>query len=342
MKRIDLIILFLFPTILFAQSSCINRKENNTITSVFPVKNAVAINTRGLTKVNNQSTELNYLPDNDWKIHNNYVHSNCDNYFSNNNKYWNLSNGILTLKLFDDVSYYNGYLYEYTAGVLVNEFINQRYGYFETRIRHIPNDMSGLCMSFWSSGGIWTTPTYREFDVIEHFVANSHANVYHTTSSFGARRFVDMSIYNSTDWFIFGMEWTPEEYRFYINNYLVGYATYGETCVPKELENTNFWKVWIAKLKHDTNDPSTGYPVEIDVDYIRIYKFDTQNINLDYYGTSTNFEYKIWRTIHLGDNYSADAKFNDGGRHAIRATDGYTLGAGFEVTQGTEFETIFY
>ena len=75
-------------------------------------------------------------------------------------------------------------------------------------------------------------------------------------------------------------------------------------------------------------------------DYIRIYHLKEDSINVDFYDNWANYDYGVWRTVKLGDAYSA--VINDNGSHTVWATDNVTLDKGFEVGLGTEFEIRIY
>jgi beta-glucanase (GH16 family) len=336
MKYIIIITMVLWGIISYSQN-CFTEEYFYPV--VTPVTNDIAVSTMGWTKNNSLSIEFNGSLNNGWYIDDDYNHNNANNYFSDDSKYWDISGGVLTLKLYDDA---NG-VYEYTAAILCNDDIDQRYGYFEVRVK-LPFD-DGLCTSFWGFEGEGIG--YREIDLFEYqtFVTIDDvlmANEYHEGTSYGGRIKVNPDIIEDDDtWYVFGYEWLPNEYSLYINNHFIGRFDTDTDCVKEDLQEMSFWRLWIVNW-HDSPDPTGNFPKTLTADYIRFYSLDLTNISNDFYDYLSNYDYGVWKTVHLGDTYSSDAKFNDNGKHAIRSTDGFTLGSGFEVALGTEFETIIY
>jgi beta-glucanase (GH16 family) len=333
-------------TILFILLSFVSKSfSQNCLTEeyfypvVTPVTSDIAIPTMGWTKNNSLSIEFNTGSlTGDWYFWDGYVHPHTDNHFSNDNYYWSLTGGELTLKLFDIP---NG-IYDYTTAILCNDNIDQQYGYFEVRVK-LPID-EGLCTSFWGFEGLHNNPSYREIDVFEFFSQSLKTNEYHEISGgdgYGGIMYSDPDIIDETEWYIFGYEWLPNEYTLYINNHFIGRFNTDTDCVKEDLQEMSFWRFWIVNWKY-SSDPTGTFPKTLTADYIRFYSLDLTNISNDFYDYLYDYDYGVWKTVHLGDTYSSDAKFNDNGKHAIRSTDGFTLGSGFEVALGTEFETIIY
>jgi hypothetical protein len=311
----------------------------NIFQEVTPVASSVAISTMGWEYNASLSIEFDSVSlYNGWDFMSPlYTHGNAHTNFSTDPYYWNLSGGELTLKLYD----IPGLNYDYTAAMLIHANINQHYGYYETRVKLPHNE--DLCTSFWGLEGICEEPSYREIDVFEYFTYQLQSNEYYTATGptqYGGKMYVDTTIMDESQYYIFGVEWFPKSYTLYINNHFVGSFDSEIDCIKEDLLNMRYWYLWIVNWQNQT---ATGsFPKELKADYIRFYSLDLSNISNDFYDYLSNYDYGVWKTVHLGDTYSSDAKFNDNGKHAIRSTDGFTLGAGFEVTLGTEFETIIY
>ncbi|MDD4236617.1 MAG: glycoside hydrolase family 16 protein [Bacteroidales bacterium] len=334
MKYLIIPILILLIVDSFFAQNCLTPAYFDPI--VTPVAPDVAISTKGWTKENSLSIEFNYnYLENGWYLYDSsYGHSNANNAFSNANDFWDLSGGTLTLK-FDDEP--NGG-YNFTAAILCHDNIDLHYGYYEIKVK-LPTD-EGLCTSFWGVDG-WNT-TYREIDVFEYFGTTLLSNEYHDIDHDGGRMTINSDIIeDSNTWYVFGYEWLPNKYSLYINNHYIGSFNPATDCVLEDMQYIRKWRLWITNWVHNS-DPTGTFPKTLTTDYIRFYSLDIDNINNDFYDNWSNYDYGVWKTVHLGDTYSSDATFNDNGRHAIRSTDGFTLGAGFEVSAGTEFETIIY
>ena len=337
MKYYFVFIVLFFCTVTYSQN-CMTTE--NFYPNVIPVSSDIAIPTMGWEYNTSLSIEFNtgslY---NGWYFKDaNYINQNAATNFSNDGYYWNLSGELLTLKLYD----ISGSNYDYTAAMLCHNNINQHYGYYEVKVK-LPRD-NDLCTSFWGFEGLWPSPDYREIDVFEFFTHTLQSNEYHQytgpTSGYGGVMFVDPDIIDETEWITFGYEWFPTTYTLYVNNHFVGSFDSNTDCVKEELPNMSYWRLWIVNW---VGHAATGtFPKELKVDYIRFYSMGISNIDNDFYDDLSDYDYGVWRTVHLGDTYSSDAAFSDNGKHAIRSTDGFTLGSGFEVSLGTEFETINY
>jgi hypothetical protein len=302
-----------------------------------PIGDPIALPTRGWNYDNNKSIEFDLLPYNNWKIDDNFIHGNADNYFSNNNKYWSLSSGYLTLKLYDDE---NGG-FDYTAAVLLNEVVDFSYGYYEIRVQ-LPVDNS-LCTSFWSIKGECALSSYREIDFFEFVLNSMGINIYHCVGStpyWGNQTFIDEALFNPNDWYIFGFEWLPGTYRLFINNHFIQAYYYGIDCVEDNLAPIDNFILWIVKWKNSPDYPTEPFPKILIADYIRIYSLNLDSINEYFYDNWSEYDYGVWKTVKLGDEY--DATIDDEGNYAVWATDGITLDAGFYVAVGTEFEAKIY
>lgn len=352
MKKISILIIFItgLTVNIMAQIDCTaNYYVSPTIT---PAEDPVAISTKGWIYDSTQSIEFDSaLPYNNWHISESfYVHGNANNGWSNDTVYWDTISGTLQLHLRNDTCIYEypPDTFAYTAGILVNNDIDTTYGYFETKVK-LPIDVS-LCTSFWGWDVNWPTAHYREIDIFELDTFGMHSNTFHQTEEsgtfWGGHINTDSTLFNSSDWYIFGCEWLPKTYRFYMNHHFIGMLDYDNTndCTEDYFTPIRKWQLWIVNSMW-SDDPTGGFPKTLQCEYIRIYTLNEDSINVDFYDSWTNYstgtcKYGVWKTVKLGDAYSAT--INDNGRHAVWATDGITLDKNFEVAVGTEFETKTY
>ena len=306
---------------------------------LFPEATPIAIPTMGWTYDSTKSTELDSLPDNGWHIDNNYANANAYNGFSDSTAYWDINNGILNLYLKDDIFITNDVppdTLPYTAAILKCDYVDMTYGYYEVKVK-LPKDLD-LCTSFWGVTGYYGTTGYREIEEFEYFTKNLHSNVYHITAQYGGQMYIDTSNIDSTEWYIFGLEWLPKKYNLFLNNRFIEDLDYGDDCVEDYLAPIDHWMLWIVNwVNHNAQPP---FPKTLKCDYIRIYKLDFTNLNSDFYDDWPNYDYGVWHTVRLGNVYNA--VINDNGAHSVWATDGITLDKGFEVAKGTEFTTKIY
>jgi hypothetical protein len=352
-------ILFIIFTVIwvipnFAQEDCWTEYDN-VVPDFSPAGSPIAISTYGWNYDSTHSIEFNNsFPQHNfcWHIYGGYQHHNAFNGFSDSTKYWDLDtiNGILQLHLYDDsatvhIDYLDTtYVTGYTTAMLAhNNMGDFDYGYIEAKIK-IPVD-STLCSSLWNFDTGNNDLYYREIDLFETINTKMLFNIYHELTSSsdrsGGKLRMNMSLFNENDWYIWGVEWLPRSYRLYINHNLVGEFNADYDCTEDYFSPIRYWRLWITNWIGN-GDPTGTFPKTLTANYIRFYSLDTDNINNDFYNYLSDYDYGVWKTVHLGDTYSSDATFNDNGRHAIRSTDGFTLGAGFEVASGTEFETIIY
>lgn len=194
----------------------------------------------------------------------------------------------------------------FTMAVLKSRYAF-RYGYIEARIR-IPKG-KGLLPAFWTydasfcpNGGF---EGYNEFDVFEFFQAeNMYAERprdYHrqfitqhrTLDSCSTGNLADPSaivvpfddaslmggyyLDMSKDFFIYGMEWTEERVKYYLNNQLVHEHPNGN--------NELYQRIWLQNtlLSYGGQvpiDEFTPFPNFLEVDYVRAYKTKAQWENL--------------------------------------------------------------
>jgi hypothetical protein len=204
----------------------------------------------------------------------------------------------------------------------------------------IPED-EDLCTSLWGWDGWDVNGDYREIDVMESFTRSFHCNVYNNSAcTYGGKMYLDTAVFDYSQWYVFACEWQPYSYTFYINNHYIGSFNAETDCVLDHWQNISKWRLWIVNWVGRT--ASGSFPKELVADYIRFYSLNLTNISNDFYDYVSNYDYGVWKTVQLGDTYSSDTTFNDNGKHTICSTNGFTLGAGFEIAIGTEFETIIY
>ncbi|MFU8842811.1 MAG: family 16 glycosylhydrolase [Bacteroidales bacterium] len=323
----------------YGQTDTCTTVKHRSLT-ITPLGDTVSIPARGWNIVSSSSTEFDVLPNNGWYIHPSYgPHPNADNGFSSDAKYWDLENGILKLHLENDTFIYQNPpdTFNYTSAILVNNAKAMSYGYYESKVK-LPLDID-LCSSLWCFHG--APPNYREIDILEFFTVNMQTNIYHryqVNPFYGGKIYTDQDLFNANDWYIFGFEWLPKTYRLYINHHYVGEFDADTECVEDYISPIQYWRLWIVNwVNHSSSGP---FPKTLQCDYIRVYTLNKDSIDQDFYDHWANYDYGVWRTVKLGDAYSA--MINDQGTHTVWATDGITLVKGFTVTAGTAFETKIY
>ncbi len=324
---------------IFAQKDSCLTVPDTCYLPLFPVASLVTISTMGWGYDSTSSTELDFLPDNGWHIHDGYSNNNADNGFSDSTAYWELNNGILNLYLKNDTFITQEIppdTFLYTAAILKNDDIDMTYGYYEVKVK-LPFDVN-LCTSFWGITGYSGTLGYREIDEFEYFTKNLHSNIYHINAQYGGQMYIDTANIDSTHWYIFGLEWLPKKYNLFVNNHFIEDLDYDEDCVEDYLAPIDHWLLWIVNWVNKEAQPP--FPKVLQCDYIRIYNLNYDNINFDFYDDWSNYDYRVWHTVRLGNAYNA--VINDNGSHSVWATDGITLDKGFEVAKGTEFTTKIY
>ena len=177
----------------------------------------------------------------------------------------------------------DGLTREYTSARLKTEkLFTQKYGKFEARIR-IPKGQ-GMWPAFWMLGDDIPTagwPACGEIDIMENIGRESgtvhgtiHGPGYSRDKSLGAPYRVSGGNV-ADDFHLFGVEWEPEEIRFYVDGQLY------ETRTPADLPAGRRWvfdhpfflilNVAVGGGWPGNPDASTKFPQQMLVDYVRVY-----------------------------------------------------------------------
>jgi beta-glucanase (GH16 family) len=177
----------------------------------------------------------------------------------------------------------DGVTREYTSARLkTGKLFTQKYGKFEARIR-IPKGQ-GMWPAFWMLGDDISAagwPACGEIDIMENIGAEPgkihgtiHGPGYSGGKSLGAP-YVVASRDVADDFHVFGVEWEPNEIRFYVDGQLY------ETRTPADLPAGSRWvfdhpfflilNVAVGGGWPGNPDASTKFPQEMLVDYVRVY-----------------------------------------------------------------------
>ena len=177
----------------------------------------------------------------------------------------------------------DGVTREYTSARLkTGKLFTQKYGKFEARIR-IPKGQ-GMWPAFWMLGDDISAagwPACGEIDIMENIGSEPgkihgtiHGPGYSGGKSLGAP-YVVASRDVADDFHVFGVEWEPNEIRFYVDGQLY------ETRTPADLPAGSRWvfdhpfflilNVAVGGGWPGNPDASTKFPQEMLVDYVRVY-----------------------------------------------------------------------
>ena len=172
---------------------------------------------------------------------------------------------------------------EYTSARLkTGKLFTQKYGRFEARIR-IPKGQ-GMWPAFWMLGDDISAagwPKCGEIDIMENvgfepgkIHGTIHGPGYSGGKSLGAPYAVASGDV-ADDFRVFGVEWEPNEIRFYVDGHLY------ETRTPADLPVGTRWvfdhpfflilNVAVGGGWPGNPDASTKFPQEMLVDYVRVY-----------------------------------------------------------------------
>lgn len=205
---------------------------------------------------------------------------------------------------------------------------NFKYGYIEGRIK-IPRG-KGYWPAFWtySSKGCSNLKSeyYHEFDIFEFFQDGNQSipkpfdyqkmfiTQHYSPNPPCTEKLADISqivvpmdengtnsaffLDFSKDFFIYGMEWTPSQTKYYVNNVLVHTQITKNNILNQYVLLTNFLRPNFTdgKAGVDNNTPFPGY---MEVDYIRVYKTKNEWLNM----ISGSSEMCLGETV----NFSVDA-----------------------------------
>lgn len=187
-----------------------------------------------------------------------------------------VSNGTLKLRAYPMPEAAREQLWQYThvAGMLSTEMSHaQQYGYFEVRARF--NSFSkGMHFTFWTLAKEPKWPP--EIDIIDVIhkdplqFNSSHggkAEKYGPQTKDGYVNWYDPPNGEFFDWHVWGMEWTEDDIRIFID----GVQVYHEpNFIDEPMYFLASWE--IAGNWPGDPDETTEWPGEVEVDYVRLYE----------------------------------------------------------------------
>ena len=188
--------------------------------------------------------------------------NNDEGYKTSGNGLHVVNNGILSLYGKNQ----GGGGFRYTAGMISNqETHSQLYGYYEIRAQH-PNISKGHHIAYWlvPSDNSWPP----EIDILEIVDDNGNSEgKWHYNTHGGGPGFAWDDPGHGTGWRTLGFEWTPSEMNWYVDGKKVhGGANY---------VNKPMYLMISPEIGGDwPGDPdgSTQWPMQVDIDYVRIYQ----------------------------------------------------------------------
>lgn len=200
-------------------------------------------------------------------------------------------NLIITTKYLEDGRFGSGW---YTAGLSTQGKFEQTYGYFECRCKLAKGE--GLWSAFWLTNPNVTKLTTgnatqgAEIDVFESpfwfkggtaknkITSNIHYNGYELQTRYSNVGIFALDNDPYENFNTYGVEWTADEYIFYINGREVGRSTYGGVSQADE------YMILSCEVDGADGEPSYGWSGNIEnndkatfeaqftVDYVRAYK----------------------------------------------------------------------
>lgn len=220
--------------------------------------------------------------------------------------YWSIDqtkvengNLVITTEYKEDGAYGPGW---YTAGITTEDRFEQTYGYYECRC--ILPKGNGLWSAFWLTNqnvGALTTGNARkgaEIDVFESpyyhlgegrrnkVTSNIHYNGYSLLTRYKNVAITKLDNNPYEEYNTYGLEWTKDEYIYYINGYEVGRSAYGGVSgeneymlLSCEVEGAEARPTdgWSGKIETNGRD----FSAEFKVDYVRVYQKKEANTIID-------------------------------------------------------------
>ena len=175
-----------------------------------------------------------------------------------------------------------------SARLKTNASFNQAYGKFEARMK-MPKG-KGIWPAFWMLGdniGKVGWPGSGEIDILE-YLGHEHNKAHGTvhgpgySGSGGISGSIDSKADLSEDFHVYGIEWEPEQIRWYLDGVLY------HTVTPDSV-GTNEWvydhphflilNLAVGGAWPGYPDANTTFPQRLTVDYIRVYK--DENLKVD-------------------------------------------------------------
>ena len=253
-------------------------------------------------------------------------------YAPGTNNYWNV--GWITKK--KDTYYYK-------SGAI--EFVEKyKYGYFEIRCK-LPKPSFGNFPAFWLYSEI---NRYNEIDVFEQTVYNNNMKqrIFGTYwkkengQLIGNKRYCDTlelnDTYYSSSYHTFAINWSPGKIVWYIDGVQKGVSDNSE-YVPRDpmLLKANY-----ALDDYVKNAKTTNFPMEMVIDYIRVYQLKCEHnksVTLTTNSQLRNYSSSVKKNITInGTQLKVEKNLH------FMATDYVEIKGDFEVPLGVEFcaETV--
>lgn len=232
--------------------------------------------------------------------------------------------------------------YNYSSGAI--EFIKMfKYGYFEIRCK-LPNPSAGNFPAFWLYSEI---NRYNEIDIFEQDFKIGEQRIYgtyHHVDSYGDRtpysRYIEYLGSNdksySSSYHTFAVRWTPGSIVWYIDGVQKGVSDNSE-YVPRDPMKLKANYALDDKL---TSAQTKNFPMEMAIDYIRVYQLKCEHSKSVTLSTKTqlnNYSHSVKKNIKVG---GAQMKVEK--NLHLMATDYVEISGDFEVPLGVEFgaETV--
>ena len=233
--------------------------------------------------------------------------------------------------------------YDYLSGAI--EFLTPfKYGYFEIKCK-LPKPSLGNFPAFWLYSEI---NRYNEIDVFEQTVYddNRKQRIFGTYwkkengQLIGNKRYCDTlglnDTYYSSSFHTFAINWSPGKIVWYIDGVQKGVSDISE-YVPRD---AMLLKVNYALDNYVTKAEITNFPMEMVIDYIRVYQLKCEHnkcVTLTTNSQLRNYSPSVKKNITInGTQLKAEKNLH------FMATDYVEIKGEFEVPLGVEFcaETV--
>ncbi|MCL2041488.1 MAG: glycoside hydrolase family 16 protein [Bacteroidales bacterium] len=301
-------------------------------------------------------TQQSYRPehplvDKHWELVWNDEFSNLNNWYSYDHvhnidndicvlltKNVSVNNGNLVIQAERENYIFNGKLYKYTSGSVTNYNSGMRFGYIEARIK-LPYG-KGLWPAFWTYQYATNPSNEAEIDIFEmlgHLPPNTMTTNLHTCY----RKYNPNCIenyykeivlpYNYTDWLTYAIEWTPTKFIWYVNGVAVR-----NFPNPEIVDSVRI--ILGMGMEYDAHyqpDSTTPFPVQMLVDYVKVYKLKCGNevINFSMYNFDNYDNNTVKKSITIGGNGASNTIAN-GKNVVMRAQEFIEIKGEFTVSLG--------
>lgn len=256
----------------------------------------------------------------------------------------------------------HGLSYPYTAGMIESKDLgiltdgtDIKYGYIEAEISM--SDVAGLWPAFWTCNGHNEITPYNEIDIFEmcsgRFEECNRVSAYHkihdknimTTcihpalkssdgpSCYGSY-YVTHSIDDYTKPHVYGLEWSPTKIIWYVDGKIIRNTPINKIINPQKI----ILGMGVHSPSDISFDPNAVFPLNMYVNYVRIYKLksDCENFidecNYDF----SSYDAKSKKYIKIGGNNCVNS-INAGDNIFLRASQFVELSEDFNVPLGASF-----